>query len=292
MARFARRRAREQLDSVRRNALRLLKLVNTLLEFSRIEAGRLEGSFRPTDLSRGHRRPGQHVPLGDRGRRAAPGGRRAPAARAGLRRPHDVGADRAQPALERAQVHLQRRDRGRHRPQRRRPGRRAARRRHRHRHPRRRAAAPLRALPAGARRQVAHPRGHRHRLGAGARSGRAARRHASRSRASSSAARPSPCAFRWAARTCRPTRSTRTKPARAARASSPSTCKKRATGAATPRRSPRRAAAAGRWCSWPTTTPTCGPTWRACSPTATTSRRWPTGRRRCARSRPSCPTWS
>ncbi len=42
---------REQLDSVRRNALRLLKLVNTLLEFSRIEAGRLEGSFRPTDLA-------------------------------------------------------------------------------------------------------------------------------------------------------------------------------------------------------------------------------------------------
>jgi signal transduction histidine kinase/DNA-binding response OmpR family regulator len=42
---------REQLDGVRRNALRLLKLVNTLLEFSRIEAGRVEGSFRPTDLA-------------------------------------------------------------------------------------------------------------------------------------------------------------------------------------------------------------------------------------------------
>ena len=42
---------RAQLDSVWRNAQRLLKLVNTLLEFSRIEAGRLEGSFRPTDLA-------------------------------------------------------------------------------------------------------------------------------------------------------------------------------------------------------------------------------------------------
>lgn len=33
-----------------RNALRMQKLVNTLLEFSRIEAGRLEGTFRPVDI--------------------------------------------------------------------------------------------------------------------------------------------------------------------------------------------------------------------------------------------------
>lgn len=33
-----------------RNALRMQKLVNTLLEFSRIEAGRLEGRFRPVDI--------------------------------------------------------------------------------------------------------------------------------------------------------------------------------------------------------------------------------------------------
>ena len=33
-----------------RNALRMQKLVNTLLEFSRIEAGRLEGRFRPMDI--------------------------------------------------------------------------------------------------------------------------------------------------------------------------------------------------------------------------------------------------
>lgn len=36
---------------VQRNGLRLLKLVNGLLEFSRIEAGRLQAAFRPVDLA-------------------------------------------------------------------------------------------------------------------------------------------------------------------------------------------------------------------------------------------------
>jgi DNA-binding NtrC family response regulator/signal transduction histidine kinase len=40
----------EQLITVRRNALRLLKLVNTLLDFSRIEAGRVQAVYEPTDL--------------------------------------------------------------------------------------------------------------------------------------------------------------------------------------------------------------------------------------------------
>jgi PAS domain S-box-containing protein len=42
---------REQLESAHRNCLRLLKLVNTLLDFSRIEAGRIEASYEPTDLA-------------------------------------------------------------------------------------------------------------------------------------------------------------------------------------------------------------------------------------------------
>ena len=39
------------LQLLHRNALRLLKLVNTLLEFSRIEAGRVEAVYEPVDLS-------------------------------------------------------------------------------------------------------------------------------------------------------------------------------------------------------------------------------------------------
>ncbi len=43
---------REQLEVVYRNSQRLLKLVNTLLDFSRIEAGRIEAVYEPTDLAR------------------------------------------------------------------------------------------------------------------------------------------------------------------------------------------------------------------------------------------------
>ena len=39
-----------ELEMAHRNALRLLKLVNTLLDFSRIEAGRIEASYEPVDL--------------------------------------------------------------------------------------------------------------------------------------------------------------------------------------------------------------------------------------------------
>ena len=43
---------RNRLDTAHRNSLRLLKLVNSLLEFSRIEAGRIDASFEPTDLAK------------------------------------------------------------------------------------------------------------------------------------------------------------------------------------------------------------------------------------------------
>jgi signal transduction histidine kinase len=42
---------RQQLDVAHRNSLRLLRLVNTLLDFSRIEAGRVQASYQPTDLA-------------------------------------------------------------------------------------------------------------------------------------------------------------------------------------------------------------------------------------------------
>ncbi|ULE33383.1 SpoIIE family protein phosphatase [Mycobacterium sp. IDR2000157661] len=43
-------RARDELDIVWRNGLRLAKLVNTLLDFSRIEAGRMQARYLPVDL--------------------------------------------------------------------------------------------------------------------------------------------------------------------------------------------------------------------------------------------------
>ena len=43
---------RALIEVAHRNSVRLLKLVNTLLDFSRIEAGRVEASYEPTDLAK------------------------------------------------------------------------------------------------------------------------------------------------------------------------------------------------------------------------------------------------
>jgi signal transduction histidine kinase len=42
---------RERLELAHRNSLRLLKLVNALLDFARLEAGRIEAVYEPTDLA-------------------------------------------------------------------------------------------------------------------------------------------------------------------------------------------------------------------------------------------------
>ncbi|MEV0001895.1 SpoIIE family protein phosphatase [Micromonospora sp. NPDC050980] len=42
---------REELEVIRRNGLRLGKLVNSLLDFSRIEAGRMQARYQPVDLA-------------------------------------------------------------------------------------------------------------------------------------------------------------------------------------------------------------------------------------------------
>ena len=44
-------KGRERLEIAHRNSLRLLKLVNTLLDFARIEAGRIEVVYEPIDLA-------------------------------------------------------------------------------------------------------------------------------------------------------------------------------------------------------------------------------------------------
>jgi signal transduction histidine kinase len=45
------RDVRSELEVVQRNGLRLLKLVNSLLDFARIEAGRVQAVYEPTDLA-------------------------------------------------------------------------------------------------------------------------------------------------------------------------------------------------------------------------------------------------
>jgi PAS domain S-box-containing protein len=42
---------KQELELIRRNALRLLRLVNALLDFSRAESGRIDALFQPTDLA-------------------------------------------------------------------------------------------------------------------------------------------------------------------------------------------------------------------------------------------------
>ena len=103
-----------------RNALRLLTLVNTLLDFSRIEAGRTQASFEPTDLAAFTQDLASVF-------RSAIGARR-PDACSSTCPPLDepVYVDREMwekivlnLALERVQVHVRRRDRGQSLPRRR-----------------------------------------------------------------------------------------------------------------------------------------------------------------------------
>ena len=86
---------RERLDTAHRNSLRLLKLVNSLLDFSRIEAGRTHASYAPTDLAAYYRQLRQQFPVGLRACRTETRGRLPAAWRTGLRGPRHVGEDRA-----------------------------------------------------------------------------------------------------------------------------------------------------------------------------------------------------
>ena len=57
--------AKEQLELANRNGARLLRLVNTLLDFSRIEAGRVQAVYQATDLPSIHCGTRQRVSLRD-----------------------------------------------------------------------------------------------------------------------------------------------------------------------------------------------------------------------------------
>jgi signal transduction histidine kinase len=96
---------RERLTVAHRNGLRLLKLVNMLLEFSRIEAGRVQAVCEPTDLAAFTAELASMVPL-PRGTGGSAPDRGLPTlSAAGHRRPGHVGKDRPQPPFQRLQVY-------------------------------------------------------------------------------------------------------------------------------------------------------------------------------------------
>ena len=71
-------RQRERIEVILRNGQRLLKLVNTLLDFSRLESGRVEAPLRAGRPRAVHPRAGQHVRDRRRAARPVPAGRARP----------------------------------------------------------------------------------------------------------------------------------------------------------------------------------------------------------------------
>ena len=245
-----------------RNAQRLLQAGQLAARFF-AHRGRPHArpAWQPTDLARADRRPGQQLPLRLRARRACADGRLPRRCREPVCVDRgDVGKDRPEPAVERLQVHAC----GRH------PVSRCT----------KRTAWPscsvtdtgvgipaaelrarLRALPP--RRGQARALGgrHRHRPGAGARTGAAARRDHRGGERSGRAAPVSRCACRCdSASSAGARRAVRA--ARRHRGAALSSTK-RCAGCRTPTHAPQPAPhAPGRAAAscWPTTTPTCAPT--------------------------------
>jgi signal transduction histidine kinase len=97
----------EALETVYRNELRLLKLVNNLLDFARMEANRAEASYEPPILAAMTRDLASNFRAATEGAGLELRVACAPLV-SRLRRPRHVGEDRPQPAVERVQVHVRR----------------------------------------------------------------------------------------------------------------------------------------------------------------------------------------
>jgi signal transduction histidine kinase len=85
---------RALMQTAHRNGLRLLKLVNTLLDFARIEGGAGEGELPPDRPPVAHGRAGLQLPVGGGADRPPLRGALPPARGAGLGGPRHVGEDR------------------------------------------------------------------------------------------------------------------------------------------------------------------------------------------------------
>ena len=96
----------QQVDLIQRNGLRLLKLVNTLLDFSRIEAGRVQAAYEPVDLSAFTAELASVFRSAVEQGRVAARHRLSANVRAGVCRSGNVGKDRPQSRLECLQVHF------------------------------------------------------------------------------------------------------------------------------------------------------------------------------------------
>jgi PAS domain S-box-containing protein len=154
-------RHRDRTAIAHRNSLRQQKLVNALLDFSRVEARRLQAFYQSTDLA------ALTQDLASSFRSACEKAGLAltintpPLREPALRRSRDVGEDRPQSRLQRIQVYARRRHHDRHVHGWQRC--RVARWRYRHGHPAVGGSANFRPLPSCRGRARAHPRRHRHR---------------------------------------------------------------------------------------------------------------------------------